>query len=375
MRKVVKIKPFGIFSVSEEVLQSVEANKNTTNGIDSAIKAYIKSVKSGGTGQFIGINSERKELFTFIPLIKGDKLFAARFPDPIQLYFSSAYSYFEFAEQTRNNIIFQGDQEGPINWVNEYLYNWHLNYKISSVIFLHLTIEAFINYSMPEDFVYIQKSTGGGGKKFINQINEFDKAGVEKFIEFKEKLRYVIPQFCNLDIYNNHKKVYDKLLELNELRNDVIHLRSFKNEKNMHYFHEVFDRVINIELNSLIQAAMDFINLVSPDFITLIDAGEREYNGSATFEFDHYKAFKLDISIFLKIIEIDAELITIILPLDTGKEYNKYKNWIMQNLDIMAREQWIYFPEIIKTENTVTIKIVKTKDRLLTTKEDYNPVD
>lgn len=364
MKKIVAVKPFGVYKITDEVLRSVEENTDTHTGLHEAVQEYVKSIKSGGSGKFVGINPDRKELFTFIPIINGDQFFVSIFPDPIHLYFSSAYSYFEHAEHTRNNIVFQDRQLGPMNWISDYLYNWHLTYKISCVVFLHLTVEAFINYSMPEDFVYKQVVENDKSKKFNKQTNEYDKEGVERHIQFKEKLFLVLPQFSGIDLQKDHQKIYDKLINLNDLRNDVIHLRSLKNEKNLHHFHAVFDRVINIELFPFVEAVMDFLNLVTPDFISLVDAGEKKYSGNAVFEFEHYKAFKLDITIFLKILEVNAELITINMPITDDGDYLLFKNWAMQNLDVMAKEQWIYFPEIIENEDRLTIKIIKNMNKI-----------
>ena len=363
MKKIVKVKPFGVYKVTDEVLKSVESNTDNTKGFDEAIQEYVRKTKQSGLGQFIGINPEKKEMFTFVPIVEGNQFFVSIFPDPIQLYFSLAYSNYEFAEQTRKNIVFQKNQKGPMNWVSDYLYNWHLKYKISTIIFLHSTVEAFINYSMPEDFIYKQEVQGDKSKKFSRQIQEYTKEQIERHIQFKEKMNNVLPQFSNLELQKSHKKIYDKLLNLNDLRNDLIHLRSVKDDKNLHIFHKTFDKVINIELLPYVQVVMDFLNLVNEGFITLIDV-EEKHDGSAILTFEHYKAFKLDITIFLKILEIRAELITFTMPVSDENDYHLFRNWIMQNLDVMARQQWIYFPVIEEDDKTLTIKITKNKNKI-----------
>lgn len=365
MKKIVKVKPFGIRKVTDNVLKSVEANLDTTKGLEEAVKEYVKSIKQGESGQFIGINPTTKEFFTFIPIVEGNQFFVSLFPDPVQLYFSLAYSNYEFAEHTRENIVFQNKQKGPMNWVNDYLYNWHLKYKISAIIFLHSTVEAFINYSMPEDFIYKQEIEGDKSKKFSRQIQEFTKEQIERHIQFKEKLNEVLTQFSGIELQKNHQKVYDKLLNLNDLRNELMHLRSVKDQKNLHYFHKAFDKVMNVELLPHVENVMDFLNLISPDFISLIDVGEKKYDGIAVFKFEHYKAFKLDISIFLKLLEVKAELVTFTMPVSEEEEdYHLFRNWIMQNLDVMAKEQWIYFPVIEDDGKTLTIKITKNKNKI-----------
>jgi hypothetical protein len=108
----------------------------------------------------------------FIPIIEDNQFFASFFPDPMQLYFSLAHSNYQFSIETRESIVFQKNQkrEAPLNFVNEYLYNWHLQYKISTIIFLHSTIEAFVNYIMPDDFIFRHEVIGKKSDKFHKTI-------------------------------------------------------------------------------------------------------------------------------------------------------------------------------------------------------------
>ena len=152
--KIVKVKPFGVFKVTEQVIDTVEKSTHFETDSKKLIKDVIKDIKHNGSGHFIAIDPDKKELFSFIPIIENDEFFVSPFPDPIQLYYSLAFTNYQFAEKTRHNIVFQRGQDRVLNFVNGYLYNWHLQYKISTIIFLHSTVEAFINYLMPEEFIY-----------------------------------------------------------------------------------------------------------------------------------------------------------------------------------------------------------------------------
>lgn len=364
MKKIVKINPFGVYKVTDEVIKSVEQNLDEATGMAEAVKQYTKSIRKGSSAQFLGINPNQKEAFTFIPIIHNNQFFISTFPDPIQLYFSLAYSNYEFATQTRENIVIQGGQSGPMNFVNSYLYNWHLKYKISSIIFLHSAVEAFINLSMPDDFVYKQEVIGGSGKRFSKQITEYPKELIEKELKFKEKLNEVLTQFSGIGLQKNHQEIYDKLLNINSIRNDLIHLRSVKDEKNTSYFQKSFDKVVNEDLLPYVNAVKDFVNLVKPGYIELKDFVSNPSNGEAIFNFEHYKAFRLDISIFLKILEVKAEVITLSIPKSDEKDYNLVLNFIMQNLDVMAEQQWIYFAETTETESELRIKVTKNMNKM-----------
>jgi hypothetical protein len=362
--KIVKVKPFGVFKVTDNLIDSVEKKSTNHSDYKKAIKDVIKNIKKSGSGQFLGIIPSTKELFSFIPIIENEQFFAAQFPDPIQLYFSSAYANYQFSKQTRHNITFQKSQATALNFVNEYLYNCHLQYKISTIIFLHSTIEAFLNYLMPEDFIYIQEYNGEKSDKFLKQTKEFNKEQTERYILFKEKLNGVVPQLTKIDFQKSHQKIYDKLQNLNTLRNDLIHLRSVK-DKNQQYFEKVFDQIVNINLSPFVTAVKDFINIIKPNFIELQELKENKKETKFHFNFESHSAFKLDISIFLKILEVPSKKIILSIPKSNEKNFQFTLNWIMQNLDIMAKNQLIYFPSIKdKFKDKIEIEIIKTDKQL-----------
>lgn len=357
MPTIVKVKPFGVFKLADSALAGIEANVDNATPPEESIKEQIKKVKKDEDAKFFGINPDTKEMFSFIPIIDDDKFFISTFPDPVQLYYSLAFSNYQFSIQTRKNIVLQkGDSDHFVSFVNSYLYNWHLQHKISTVVFLHSTVEAFLNYIMPDEFIYRQQAEGDKSKKYVKQTIEYNKEGTEKWIQFKEKLNEVFSQVTNINLRKDHQKIYDKLLKINELRNNLIHLRSSKSG-NAHHFHDAFDKVINLELKTYVLAVKDFLNLVIPDFIEF-ETYEAKDNG-IFFDFKNYAAFKLDITIFLQVLKVDAEIVTFRIPVSKDKEYQIMLNWIMQNLDVMAKEQIIYFPTVEKTKTNINIKVRK----------------
>ncbi len=362
--KIVKVKPFGVFKVTDQVIDSVEKNTHPETDPQKTIKDVIKNIKQSGSGHFLAVVPDKKELFTFIPIIENDQFFASQFPDPIQLYFSLAFANYQFAKKTRHNITFQKGQDRVLNFVNGYLYNWHLQYKISTIIFLHSTVEAFINYLMPEEFVYKQEYEGEKSDKFLKQTKEYNKEQTERYILFKEKLSGVVPQLTKIDFQKSHQKVYDKLLNLNSLRNDIIHLRSTKT-KNQQHFHKVFDELVNINLTPFVNAVKEFINTIKPDFIEFQETKAPKNEAKFEFNFESHGAFRIDISIFLKILDVPTSKVVLNIPKSNDKHFQFCMNWIMQNLDIMAKEQLIYFPTVQdKLKDKIVIEIIKTDKKL-----------
>ncbi len=161
---------------------------------------------------------------------------------------------------------------------------------------------------------------------------------------------------------SSHKKIYDKLINLNGLRNDIVHLRSIK-EKNLQHFEKAFSTVINTDLNDYVEAVKDFINTVKPDFIELTEAVKID-NKEFTFNFENFTAFKTDISIFIKILDVPFKNVVLNLPKSDNKHFQTAMNWINQNLDVLAKEQLISFPSIEELPEKFVFRITKTDKKL-----------
>jgi len=357
MENVVKVKPFGVFKLADTALVDIEKSVDTSTPPETSIKDYVKKAKKTEDSMFFGINPSTKEMFSFIPIIDNDKFFVSLFPDPVQLYYSLAFSNYQSSVSTRRNITLQrSESSNPVSFINSYLYNWHLQQKISTIIFLHSTVEAFLNYIMPDGFIYKQEVEGDKTKKYSKQITEYSKEQTEKWMLFKEKLNQVFSQITGIELQKNHQKIYDKILKINEIRNDLIHLRS-SISGNANHFQYTFNKVINIELKPYVVAVKDFLNLVKPNFIEFEEHDNKE--SGVKFEFKSYSAFKLDMSIFMKILQIEQELINLEIPISDDSNFQIMLNWVMQNLDIMAKDQIIYFPKIEKTKEFITIQLRK----------------
>jgi hypothetical protein len=367
MKKRIKINPFGLLKITDSVLKNVEENIDYDTPPEFSIKKFAKGIKNGKSSHFIGISPEKKELFSFIPIVEDDQFFVSFFPDPIQLYYSLAFSNYQFSVEARDSIVIQKNQKAksPFNLINGYLYNWHLQYKISTIIFLHSTIEAFVNYIMPDDFIFIHEIKGAASDKFHRTIKEYNKEQTEKYIQFKDKIGLVVPQITGIDFQKQYQGIYDDILTISKIRNDIIHLRTTSLEKNKRHFESVFEKLINIELHPYVNSVKDFLNIIKPNFIVIediLDSKEDEFY----FEFQHYSAFSMDISVFLKILSVPTKVVILKIPKSEEDKFQIYLNWIMQNLDQMAEQQLINFSKINQEfEDRIEIKITKTDNVIL----------
>ena len=107
------------------------------------------------------------------------------------------------------------------------------------------------------------------------------------------------------------------------------------------------------------------LNTIKPDFIVeedIFDSNQEVF----TFNFEHYYAFSMDISIFLKILSVPTKVVLLKIPKSDEDNFQMHLNWIMQNLDKMAKEQLIYFSKINQEfDDRIEIKITKTNNVIL----------
>ncbi len=357
--KTVKIKPFGVFKMTQEAVESVKKQTFPESESKGALKNLIKKRKSDNDMILGFVYPKTNELFTMIPVIKGDRMYGAKFPDPIQLYFSLAHANFEFSRQTYYNITLQNRPNTYLSFVNQDLYNSHLQYKINSIIFLHSTVEAFINYITPDNYIYKRTVKVKGEAGYVKKIIDYTKKQTEREVPFIEKVSILVPQITKIEFKKTSKNIYDKLRELNNIRNDIIHLKSSV-DGNSRYFERVFSKVIHVDLDKLVQAVQQFVNTIKPDFLEYSEIPEKLSDSTITFEFEDYGTYILDFSVFLKVLDAPAKKVILNIPISTDEDSQALMNWIMQNINIMVEMQLIYSPIITEEEQKIKIEITKT---------------
>jgi len=112
------------------------------------------------------------------------------------------------------------------------LYDYLEAVKVS-VIFAYNSIEAFVNFAIPDDYTYENKNNRG--------IKEtWDKEAIQLWMTTSEKLIKIIPDLRNLDNPKN-EKFWSNFKKLEQLRNDIIHPKSVSKELNTtNEIHKIF---------------------------------------------------------------------------------------------------------------------------------------
>lgn len=89
---------------------------------------------------------------------------------------------------------------------------------MGSVVFACTALEAFVNESVPDDFVYVEKSE----KRFTAHYN---KDQIERNLSLKVKLSAVLPEALKVPV-NTGGKLWFKVTKMIDLRDRIIHLKA-----------------------------------------------------------------------------------------------------------------------------------------------------
>jgi len=194
-----------------------------------------------------------------LPIVHKKKLYTALFPSPVHLFFSQAIEHYNLSEVTKKqfdkNVIktYNPNKLSEMFEIPDELYNSYLSQKISALTSLMMTVETFLNFLIPENF-RLEEDT----------VTKYE---IERKYSIKQKITKIIPQIIKINNLESYKERYNKILIINDLRNDFIHLKTKKDNRNMDTFVEVFERLVNFNLEEKIYDVKDFVNYLNPDYI------------------------------------------------------------------------------------------------------------
>jgi hypothetical protein len=221
-----------------------------------------KSIINQKSNTLVLITNNPPEMKYFTPIIYQNALFGSYLPSPVHLFFEQAIEHArtieeliklfpKHVEQTLNN-----NSKGEFKIINSDLYNSYLIYKISAITSLIMTIECFVNTMIPEDYSYKEKE----GKAL-------SKPDIERYITLKQKLKNLIPEIVSIGDVQKYRKLCDKIIEINLLRNEFIHLKTAKTSNNADPFIDHFETLVNLNLKLKIEETKELINLITPNYL------------------------------------------------------------------------------------------------------------
>lgn len=180
-----------------------------------------------------------------------EQLILLQEPNPVHVYYQIANEHLEKAYDARNIIRSRKKVDNHTGYLTNYFKE-----VAQGVIFLVMTLEGFFN----------QVIQGSPYESFTDEQSSrtFSKNDVEWF-DFNTKLRGIIPAIADNDYYTTHPKLYNKITELNDLRNDLTHLK-VSPKRNMTKYEDLNKRLIDFNPHESSEAVFHYINFISPGY-------------------------------------------------------------------------------------------------------------
>jgi hypothetical protein len=265
--KNIKIKPYPNYKITEEcVSRDIEPNSKPlkTAPPKEQNKILNFNVPKVAILKFTGDNEQRVCRFGPVIESKGESYFSV-FPNPVHLFLDTAINAYKTSEKIKSeNFTACGARGKKVedftlldidNGETHECYNEFLKQRMTSIIMLTTAVEAFLNYSIPNTYVYV-----------TSKGESYDKGRIEN-MHFKEKLKDVLPlALSRPDFWNNKDATKCMITELYAIRNSLIHLKTNASEDFEAYFEEV-NKMAKFNLEKAIGSVIDFMNYTEPDFV------------------------------------------------------------------------------------------------------------
>ncbi|MCT4630188.1 hypothetical protein [Winogradskyella sp.] len=206
-------------------------------------KEFLESTDYDDDYDIMVHTSNNKATFGFDYLYKQEKKFIPEL-DPSVIYFSSAQLFSGMIYNYKKELLNRDTQS-----IDEAMKQFETFFQFASsyIIMLCASLEAFINKSIPTDFVYTTKKG--------------NKIGVEKIYELSIdfKTQKIIPKCFDKDYTVEHESKYQKVLAIKNFRNDLIHLTPTNKNSNTKY-KEFYRKVIEFNYSEAIYSIRHYIN-------------------------------------------------------------------------------------------------------------------
>lgn len=275
MKRVV-IKGLSLFNVPDEIARQISSDGPIKPLQKNGYGQWIKDVKSGKALMFLADHSGTA--YQALAIFSDQKLLTSIAPNLVLSYFDLALEHIQFTDKYRSTLYYSSiKHDEEIHVINERIFNRFIQYRSSGILFLHLTVEAFINYIIPDDFIY-EKKENSKNERFIETITKYNKVQIERWLSFKEKIDCVLIQATNNNSIENHKDIREKLIQLVNIRDEIVHLKSAKTKANKQFYQKVFKSLIDEDLSKFIKAAARLIELYKPGFLEFYTQKDKRQN-------------------------------------------------------------------------------------------------
>lgn len=209
--------------------------------------------------------TEKSELIRTFKFEQNGNTYLIPEPNPIVIYFSNAQCFLKDIAKYKEELFYHlknlGDEDiARISNCMYVFFGFTGNYMTS----LFNSLEAFINYSIPNDFEY---------KKHLKQKTEiYNKQQIQRSISLEDKIKQVLPQITNRSFHIEFAHKYETILQFKYFRDDIVHTKTdHKNTENS--YTQLYSTALNYDYIETIEAVRDFINFYENGLIEECNCG------------------------------------------------------------------------------------------------------
>jgi len=222
------------YTLEEGVIDGIPVEKGT----DSHFRKYRKDTKS--TTWVLIVNNTMK----YLTQINSRKEFYAGYMTEPYILFLNNCKFLndiliEIEKDFKSNIesSLPLSENFQLKLLNQELYDRFINTKISLLISLIMSVESFVNNLIPDKLILDDKN----GKR--------TKEDIEKNFSLKDKFREVIPKIKSIEPLKSYQKEYSRIIQLSEIRNSFVHLKTASMEGKPDPYLSDFERLISLALS------------------------------------------------------------------------------------------------------------------------------
>lgn len=257
----------------KKYVKAVKVGEDVVEVFDNAPideKAITEISEKKMDGYYAMALTENNQIVQTFKYVNGENVFLIPEPDPIIIYFDTARHFHKTIEKRKVDLFSKlSNHSNNFSSVNGDFY-WYFSTVCNYVIFQFLSIEAFINKTIPKDFEY--------RKSIQDKKTElFDRYQIQRNIEFLEKIKTVLPLATGKNFVQEFSHKYDLIKRLKEFRDEIVHTKSFEGKSSPNFYEELFVTSLDFEFDKTLFAARDFINYHQPDLIEECNCGKDDF--------------------------------------------------------------------------------------------------
>jgi len=234
------------FKVGQDVVDVI--NKAPVD--EKKLKEFQETNLDGNYGMMLTEDNEIVQSFKYV---NNNEVYLISEPDPIVIYFDTANLHYKEIKIRREEMFEKFKHFGKnIHAVNDHFY-WYYSTVCSTVIFLFLSIEAFINKTIKPDFEY-RKPVGD------KRIELYNKYQIQRQIDIIEKIKIVFPLVTGKNFVLEYGHKFEQIRKLKEFRDEIVHTKSLEGENNPNFYQDLYVMSLDFDFDKTLLYVRDFIN-------------------------------------------------------------------------------------------------------------------